>query len=48
MNSGEMNLLAILGVVGVGAVMVVLVGLFSSRSLKEDGLRRVVKRWLGR
>lgn len=47
MSAGQLNFLAILGVLGVGAVMVVFVGLLSSRALRDEGFRSVVKRWLG-
>lgn len=46
MNATQMNLMAILAVLAVAGVLGVLVAFLSSQTLKNEGLRRVVKRWL--
>jgi hypothetical protein len=46
MDSAQLNLMAILAVVAVAGVFAVLVAVLSSQTLRHEGLRRVVKRWL--
>jgi VIT1/CCC1 family predicted Fe2+/Mn2+ transporter len=46
MDSTQLNLMAILAVLAVAGVFGVLVAVLSSRTLRHEGLRRVVKRWL--
>ncbi len=47
MDSSQQNylILAVLLVAAAGGALVV--GALSSRSLREEGLRRLIKRWLG-
>jgi hypothetical protein len=48
MNATQQNMLVLMLLVGMAAVFAVLVGVLSSQTLREEGLRRTVKRWLGR
>ena len=48
MNATQQNLLVLLLILGVACVFAILVGVLSSQSVRDEGLRRVVKRWLGR
>lgn len=48
MDSTQENLLVLLLLLGVAALGALVVGTLSSRTLREEGLRRLVKRWLGR
>ena len=48
MDATQENLLVLLVILAMAGVLAVLVGVFSSQSLRDEGLRRVVKRWLGR
>ena len=48
MDAIQENMLVILAAVGVAAVLGLIVCVLSSRTLREDGVRRVVKRWFGR
>jgi hypothetical protein len=48
MNATQQNMLVLVLLLGIAGVFAVLVGVLSSQSLRDEGLRRVVKRWLGR
>jgi hypothetical protein len=48
MNATQQNMLVLLLLVGVAGVFAIIVGVLSSQSLRDEGFRRVVKRWLGR
>jgi hypothetical protein len=48
MDATQENLLVLLILLGVAALGALVVGILSSRALREEGLRRLVKRWLGR
>ena len=48
MNATQQNMFVLILLLGIAAVFAVLVGVLSSQSLRDEGLRRVVKRWLGR
>jgi len=48
MDAAQQNLLVLVLIVIIAAVVAVFVGVLSSRTLREEGLRRLVKRWLGR
>lgn len=47
MNATQLNLLALLLVLAFAGVGVLVVAVLSSRSLRERGLKQLVKRWLG-
>lgn len=46
MDATQLNLMAMLAVLAGAGVFAVLVAVLSSRTLKHEGLRAVVKRWL--
>lgn len=46
MDATQLNLMAILAVLAGAGVLGVLVAVLSSQTLRDEGLRRVVKRWL--
>ena len=46
MDATQLNLMAILAVLAAAGVLAVVVAFLSSQTLKDEGLRRVVKRWL--
>jgi len=48
MNATQQNMLVLLLLVGLAGVFAIIVGVLSSQSLRDEGFRRVVKRWLGR
>ena len=48
MNSIQENVAVLVGVLFVATIMAVLVATASSQRLREEGLRRLIKRWLGR
>lgn len=48
MNATQQNMLVLAVLLGMACVFAVIVGFLSSQTLREEGLRRVVKRWLGR
>lgn len=48
MNAVQENVLVILLVLGMAAVLGVVVSVLSSETLREEGFRRLMKRWLGR
>jgi hypothetical protein len=48
MNATQQNMLVLLLLVGMAGVFAIIVGVLSSQSLRDEGFRRVVKRWLGR
>lgn len=48
MDATQQNMLAIFAVLAVAGVLAIGVGVLSSQTLRQEGLRRVVKRWLGR
>jgi hypothetical protein len=48
MNATQQNMLVLVLLLGMAGVFAILVGVLSSQSLRDEGLRRVVKRWLGR
>jgi len=48
MDATQQNMLVLVLLLGMAGVFAILVGVLSSRSLRDEGLRRVVKRWLGR
>jgi hypothetical protein len=47
MSATQENLLVLLAILGMACVLAVIVGALSSQTLRDEGLRRVVKRWLG-
>lgn len=48
MDATQLNFAVLFALAVMAGAFAILVGLLSSRSLREEGLRRVVKRWLGR
>jgi hypothetical protein len=46
-DATQLNFAVLLVLLVIAGVFAVLVGALSSRSLREEGLRRVIKRWLG-
>jgi hypothetical protein len=48
MDAAQQNLLVLVLILSIAGVLAVFVGVLSSRTLRDEGLRRVVKRWLGR
>ena len=48
MNATQQNMLVLVLLLGMAGVFAVLVGVLSSQTLRDEGLRGVVKRWLGR
>ena len=48
MSATQQNMLALMVILGVAVVFAIFVGVLSSQSLRDEGLRGVVKRWLGR
>ncbi len=48
MDATQENMLVILAAAGVAAVLGLIVCVLSSRTLREEGVRGVLKRWLGR
>jgi hypothetical protein len=48
MNAAQQNVLVLALLFGASAIFALLVGVLSSQTLRDEGLRRVVKRWLGR
>lgn len=47
MDSSQQNLLVILLILGGAGILAGLVGILSSQTLRDEGIRRLVKRWLG-
>jgi len=47
MSAAQENFLVLAAILGIACVMAVVVGALSSQTLRDEGLRRVVKRWLG-
>ncbi len=47
MDATEQNILVLVVVLGFAGVGALLVAVLSSRSLREQGLKRLMKRWLG-
>ena len=47
MDAMQENWLVLLVLAGTAAVLSVALGLLSSRTLREDGFIRAMKRWLG-
>ena len=48
MDATQQNLLVLIGILGAAGVGAIVVATLSSQSLREQGLKRLVKRWLGR
>jgi hypothetical protein len=48
MSATQENLLVLIALLGMACLLALVVGVLSSQSLRDEGLRRVVKRWLGR
>ena len=48
MDAAQQNVIVLMLILGGAGLMAVLVGVLSSRTLRDEGFRRVVKRWLGR
>lgn len=48
MDATQLNFAVLLALAVVAAVFAVVVALLSSRSLRDEGLRQMIKRWLGR
>ena len=48
MDATQQNMLALVAIVGVSVVFALVVAALSSRSLRDEGLRKLVKRWLAR
>jgi hypothetical protein len=48
MDATLLNFVVLFGLALLAGVSAIAVGLLSSQSLREEGLRRVIKRWLGR
>jgi hypothetical protein len=46
MDATQLNLMVMVGVLAGAGVLAVLVALLSSQTLRREGLRQVVKRWL--
>jgi hypothetical protein len=46
MDAAQLNLLVMLAILAGAGVLAVLVALFSSQTLRREGLRGVIKRWL--
>jgi len=46
MDATQLNLMAMLAILAAAGVFAVLVALLSSQTLRHEGLRQVVKRWL--
>jgi hypothetical protein len=47
MDALQQNIFVLVLLVLLAGGLAVLVGILSSKSLREEGLRRLVKRWLG-
>jgi hypothetical protein len=47
MDATQQNLLALALILGAAGIAALVIAVFSSRSLREQGLKRLVKRWLG-
>ena len=47
MDAMQENWLVLLALAATAAVFSVVFGVLSSRTLREDGIRRAMKRWLG-
>jgi len=48
MGATQQNMLVLVLILGIAGVLAVGVGALSSQTLRDEGLRRLVKRWLGR
>ena len=48
MDATQQNLLVLALIVIVAGLVAVVVGILSSRTLRDEGVRYLVKRWLGR
>ena len=48
MSATQENFLVLIVLLGMAGLLALVVGILSSQSLRDEGLRRVVKRWLGR
>ena len=48
MSATQENLLVLIALLGMACLLALVVGVLSSQTLREEGLRRVVKRLLGR
>jgi hypothetical protein len=46
MDATQLNLVVMLAILAGAGMLAVLVALLSSRTLRHEGLRQVVKRWL--
>jgi hypothetical protein len=47
MDAAQQNLFVLVLILSGAGLLAVLVGVLSSRTLRDEGLRRLVKRWLG-
>lgn len=47
MNATQQNLMVLMLLAGSATLFAIVLGLLSSRSLRDEGLRRLFKRWLG-
>ncbi len=48
MSADQLNILVLALILGVSALLAVIVGVLSSHTLRDEGLRHLIKRWLGR
>ena len=48
MSATQQNLLVLLALLGMACLVALVIGVLSSQSLRDEGFRAVVKRWLGR
>lgn len=47
MDATQQNLFVLIAIMGAAGAGVLVVAVFSSQSLREKGLKRLVKQWLG-
>lgn len=48
MSATQENLLVLIALLGMACLLALVVGVLSSQTIRDEGLRRAVKRWLGR
>lgn len=48
MDATQLNFVVLFVLVAFAGVFAVVIGLLSSQSVRDEGLRRAIKRWLGR
>lgn len=46
MDASQLNLVVLLALLGFAGILAIIVAAISSRTLRDEGLRRTIKRWL--